>query len=428
MRALASLLLLLLAPAARGAEDTAAPALRVLVDWQAHPAMHLPFKIYGEGLTERSPRLSHRHALRQTLHEPYLRASGVRLLLAAAMAAEKARSPEQARRLILDQLDFVEAFVARHPDRYALARSPSEARELLLHTDKTVLVHSIEGGRMILQGPGDAAFWASRGVALVTVTHLVDDELGGAAINPGWLGPLINREGARRRRKGLDRGLTQRGREVIVELDAAGILVDLTHMSPQALSESLALTAAHGIPPVLTHGKVGLIEDSERGQSPEQIVEIYRQGGVFNLALSGTSLVAKGEHIPVPDDVCEGTLDSFRWHHQTLQGILDAALPELFGVSSRSELDEAQRTALATGWSSDWNGGISHSRPRHKGRRCGDRGPRPSPHLELDTRGLAHPGLLPQHFQRLEEDGVDLDPVMRSAERFLELWEGVRGG
>jgi hypothetical protein len=44
----------------------------------------------------------------------------------------------------------------------------------------------------------------------------------------------------------------------------------------------------------------------------------------------------------------------------------------------------------------------------------------------IDTLGLAHPGLLPQHWQRLQEAGVDLDPMLRSSERFLELWEQVR--
>ncbi|MCB9777644.1 MAG: membrane dipeptidase [Alphaproteobacteria bacterium] len=400
-----------------------AEEVRGQIDWQGHPAMHLPWRIYGKGLTERTPKLSYKHAFRQTMHAPYVEASGVRILLTAAMAAEKARSAAQARDLILQQLRYVEAFVETHPDRFALARTPAQARDILATTDKIVVIHSIEGGRMLLSGPEDAAFWADQGVALVTLIHLVDDELGGAAINPEWTGPLINREAVRKRRRGQDRGLTQRGRDAIVELDRAGILVDLSHMSPQSLDETLVLTAEHGIAPVLTHAKLDRIQDSERGLSDAQVVEIYRQGGVVNTPLSGTALEALDAAVPAPADRCPGSIDDFRWHHEQLRAIQDEHLVELFGVSDRSALTDAQRTALAVGWSSDWNGGIGHTRPRYGRAGCLPRRELPDDTMEIDRYGLAHPGLLPQQWVRLEQAGFDLDPMLRSAERFLQLWE-----
>ena len=398
--------------------------VREQIDWQAHPAMHLPWPMFRRGLTDRTPSLSWRHMFRQTVHEPYLSESGVRLFLAAAMAAERARNPRQARRLILRQLAYVEAFVEAHPERYALATTPAQARELLATTDKIVVVHSIEGGRKILTEPGDAAFWAEQGVALVTLIHLYDDELGGAALLPGAMGVAINRKANRKRRRGADRSLTERGREALVELDEAGILVDLTHMSQQAIDESLDLMAAHDIPPVVTHGQLGLIRTSERSFSSEQVVEIYRQGGVFNLALSGDALRSHDPVIDIPDTVCEGTLESFAFHVQQTQELIERAGPMLFGVPDAEALTDAQRTRLATGWSSDWNGWLNHSRPTHGPDGCYDA--ETATH-ELDTAGLAHPGMLPEHWERVEAQGVDLDPMLRSAERFLQLWEEVRG-
>jgi len=400
------------------------PEVRGHIDWQAHPAMHLAWKVYGKGLLERTPRRTWRHAIRQTMAAPWVRDSGVRLLLAGAIAAEKARSPAQARALILEQLAYVEAFVASDPEHFALAKSPAEARHLLQTTDKQVVVHSIEGGRMILQDPGDAQFWAEQGVALITLIHLIDDELGGAAVNHSHMGRFINREGVRKRDGGEHRGLTERGRQAIVELDGAGILVDLTHMSPQSIDETLALTAEAGITPVVTHGKLHRITGVERAFSDAQIVEIYRQGGVFNLAVSGGALLPHDPVEPVPEGLCQGSLDTFGWNLAVLQRVLDAGLPEIFGLTSRDQLSEAQKTALATGWASDWNGGINHSRPRY-GRAGCEAWPGPGAPLPVDHLGLAHPGLLPQYWQRLEEDGADLDPLMRSAERFLQLWEGA---
>ena len=61
-------------------------------------------------------------------------------------------------------------------------------------------------------------------------------------------------------------------------------------------------------------------------------------------------------------------------------------------------------------------GGPSRCRPR----------PQLQDKLEIDTRGLAHTGLLPDHWERLRRDGMDLEPMLRSAERFLQLWARAR--
>ena len=397
----------------------AAAEVRVMIDWQGHPAMHIPWSFFAPGLTERAPKLTWRHQFKQTVHAPYLGDSGVRIFLMAAMAAEQARNPTQARRLILRQLAYVEAFVAAHGDRYALARSASEARRLLATTDKMVVVHSIEGGHHMLSDPGDAAFWAAQGVALITLIHLRDDELGGAAILPMGIGPAINPRGAKLRRRGDRRGLTERGKEAIVELDAAGILVDLSHMTHASIDDALDVAEAHGIAPVVTHGKLARLRNTEMGFRDDQVVRIYRLGGVFSLGLDASKLDPIDPTAPVPDDVCPGTLETFAMHTQAVRDLVQAHAAEILGPAADSE--EAP-TRLAVGWSSDWNGWVNHSRPVYGVGRCRDASALDDP-LAVDTQGLAHPGLLPSHWERLERDGLDLDPMLRSAERFLQLWE-----
>jgi microsomal dipeptidase-like Zn-dependent dipeptidase len=399
--------------------------VRVSIDWQAHPAMHIPWRIFGKGLQDRSPRRSYRHQFRQTVFAPYLEQSGVRLFLAAAMAAERSRNPAHARALILEQFAYVEDFVAAHDDRFAIGRSPEQVRALLRNTDKIVILHSIEGGHDLLDDPTDAAFWAEQGVVLVTLIHLRDDELGSAGILPGAIGPIVNRRGARRRRFGERRGLTHRGKQAIVELDAAGILVDLSHMTQTSIDDALAVTAAHAIAPVITHGKLVAIRDTELAQRDDQVLEIYRQGGVFSLGLAGGKLDPIEPARPIPDDVCRGTLEMFRAHHEAVSALLAAHTQELFGTDGPPT--DAQQTRLAVGWSSDWNGWLSHSKPVYGAGRCRRRAELGTADmLDIDTRGLAHPGLLPQHWQRLHRDGMDLEPMLRSAERFLQLWEQAR--
>ncbi len=414
-------------PAEEHAVEEPAPADEVLVsiDWQGHPAMHVPYSFFRKGLLDRSPALRYRHALRQTVYEPYLERSGVRLFLTAAVAAEKARNREHARELLLEQIEYVNDFVAANPERYAIGRSPAQVRQLLRETDKIVLLHSIEGGHYVCDGPEDAAFWAEQGVVLMTLVHLLDDELGSSGIMPGALGKLINRNGAKRRRKGVRRGLTERGKQAIVELDAAGILVDMSHMTQASLDDALKVTAAHDITPVVTHGKLAAIRDEERSQRGDQIVEIYRQGGVFALGLSGQKLDPRKPTMAIPDDVCQGTLEMFRFHYEAIRALISEHQEEILGT--RGPLSAAQRTRLAVGWSSDWNGWLNHSKPVYGAGRCRKKRELGDDALEIDTRGLAHPGLLPQHWERLERDGMDLEPMQRSAERFLQMWADARG-
>lgn len=398
---------------------TATGEVRCLIDFQGHPAMHFAWKFFGKGLKDESPRdLTWQHMFKQVYYAPYFKASGVRIVGAAAMAAERAANPEQARRLILEQIEFVDSFVATHSDDYAIARTPAEARRILATTNKIVIVHQIEGGRKILQKAEDAAFWRRQGVSLITLIHLWDDELGGAAVNPGFVGALINPHGSAHPRR--ERGLTERGRNAILELARAGIILDMSHMSPDSLEDALEVCREHEIPPVVTHGMFKPIQDSQRGLTEAQVIEIYKLGGLFSMPVDGHGTEAIRPTIPIPPGLVAGTQDIFKFHAETVHAFLRRSAARILG-KPWEQLGDAERTKLAIGWASDWNGWVNHSKPTP--RRPGF--PR-GPELVVDRVGLAHPGLLPQYFQRLRESGLDLDPFQRSAERFLQIWERIQ--
>ena len=423
LHVLAVLLFTIVSSPGTFAATVEAPPVQVQIDWQAHPAMHIPWKMFGRGLTDR--RLRHRtwrHMFRQTVSAPALKGSGVRIFLAAAMAAERARNPKQARRLILKQFAYVESFIEQNSEQYLLVTTPAQAREALLHTNKTLIIHSIEGGHHLLWDDTDATFWADQGVALFTLIHLRDKEFGGAAILNQQLGGMINPKGARARAQGRRRGLTEHGKKRILDLHKAGILVDYSHMSPDALEDGFALSAAHGFAPVMTHGRLSSVTDDEFGITDAQLVELYRQGGVFSLGLSALELTKENVAPDAPDHLCWATLEAWAWHHNRVQQVLAAHVATIFNTSSLTadQLTDDQKTRLATGWSSDWNGWVSHSKPVYGARRCRD--PKEAT-LPIDTLGLAHPGLLPQHWRRVSDEGVDMEPMLRSAERFLRLWE-----
>ena len=383
------------------------------VDLQCHLAMHLALPAYGRGPDQPLPRrpMDHRHLTQQQMVTPYLAASGARIISTAAFADEATARPATARRKILAQLRYVEDWVGRHADTFALARTPAEARAALAD-GRIAVVQAIEGAAGLLSNPEDATFWAAQGVVLVTPIHLVDDVYGGAMIAPEGFPSLFNRGALRRQRRdpALRRGLTDAGRRAVAALATAGILVDLSHMAPPARQDASDLLAGLGAPPIYTHTVLGAFRQEERGLSDAEVVALYRAGGLLGLPLNGAAM----DPLPATplDGYCAGTTDAFRLHHDHLARLLDAT----FGP-----LGEDESGPLAIGWASDFNGMVNHFAPKYGRQGCVPTPPADA--LPFDTLGLGHAGMLPQVWTRLASEGMDLAYLDRSAERFLRIWE-----
>lgn len=47
-----------------------AEEVRGQIDWQAHPAMHIPWGFFRPGLTDDAPEVGAQHTFTQTMHGP----------------------------------------------------------------------------------------------------------------------------------------------------------------------------------------------------------------------------------------------------------------------------------------------------------------------------------------------------------------------
>ncbi len=90
----------------------------------------------------------------------------------------------------------------------------------------------IQGGHVLERDPANVARLQARGVRLFALAHVMDNELVGS--NTGVRGG----------------GLTGLGREVVAELERVGIVVDLAHMSPAGIRDTVPLLSR---PFVLSH-------------------------------------------------------------------------------------------------------------------------------------------------------------------------------
>lgn len=408
--------------------------LREYLDLQMHPTMHMTYSFFGEGFTYftegNEPKLTSKHFLKNVNFANYWEDNaGARIIVTGALNKEGIRNPKKARRNILEQIDYVNNFAREHSDKFVVAKSPEEIREFVQNSDKTVIVHSIEGARRLVNSQEDANFWAEQGVAFMTLIHLRDTELGSSAIKPGFLLKLINLRGATKNKKKRE-GLSELGKQTILWLQCAGIMTDITHMSDKSRADALDFMEEHNIPPISTHDLYRPIQNHPRGISQEQVLRIYQNKGFVSLPISGISLMPympEEYYQNMLDSLtghCQGSIDSYQLTYEEVKREIESNYSKISGDKERSftDLSESEKVAFSIGFQSDFNGWLDHSRPKYGKEACHEmEAGKVYEKIEID--GMPHPGYLESQWDYLEKEGVDLMPLKRNSERFVQLWE-----
>jgi len=191
---------------------------------------------------------------------------------------------------LLEALEAVEREVATHPhDQLRLVHNRAELDECIA-ADATALVHAVEGGCLL--GDSDeeieanCAELARRGVGYVTVAHLffrqVATNANALPFLPDSLYDLVFPQ------RDKDR-LTPRGEALVRGLVRNRILIDLSHMDPPGIQETIALLdeidPAAEMPVISTHagyrfGKQQYMCDEET------LLQIKRRKGVVGLIMA----------------------------------------------------------------------------------------------------------------------------------------------
>ena len=410
--------------------------MREFIDMQMHPTMHVPYSFFGDGFKffdeNKAPHLKHQHMFNNVNYANYWKNNkGARIIVVGSLTTEWVKRPKRARKTIMKQINYVNKFAEDNPGDFVVAKSPAELRDYVKNTKKTVIVHSIEGAKQLVNSFEDAQFWAKQGVAFFTLMHLVDSEFGSAAVRPGMMTTLLNLKGAVKPKK--KRGLKEKGKQAIKWLAQAGIMTDLTHMEHQTRKDALAFMKENNIPPISTHDCFKPIKNNTRSISREEIIALYQLNGFMAIPMSGMEMqLVKAEqyYIEKEDSLvkknchCKGSVDSYKFMYEELNLFIQSNVGVISGDSSRTfeSLTEKEKVAFAVGFQTDFNGWLDHSRPKYGKKGC-FKIDTSKTYEDIELQGLAHPGLLESQWRLLEHQGVDLNPLKRSAERFTQLWE-----
>jgi membrane dipeptidase len=159
----------------------------------------------------------------------------------------------------LEQIDFVYRLVARYPDRLRLARSAADVTAASADGVIASLLGA-EGGHSINNSAGTLRMFARLGVRYMTLTHTSTTEWADS-------GTDVARHD----------GLSATGADFVREMNRLGMLVDLSHVSPQTAHDALDVTST---PVIFSHSSCLAITDHPRNVPDDVLTRLAANGGV----------------------------------------------------------------------------------------------------------------------------------------------------
>jgi membrane dipeptidase len=162
-------------------------------------------------------------------------------------------------RTTLQQIDLVHRMVDRYPDDLALARTADEVRAAVT-SGRIASLLGAEGGHSMGDDLAVLRDLARLGVRYMTLTHNEDTPWADSAT------------GAR-----AHGGLTERGREVVAEMERIGMLVDLSHTAPTTMRDTLDVATQ---PVVFSHSSTVAVADHPRNVPDDVLARLAANGGV----------------------------------------------------------------------------------------------------------------------------------------------------
>jgi membrane dipeptidase len=184
--------------------------------------------------------------------------------MAAFVDAPYGRTPGASFARAIEHIDAIHAFTSRHPDHLLFATTAADVCRAKSEGKVAILI-GVEGGHAIEGSLDRIRDLHARGARYLTLTWNNGNDWAGSSIGTGG-----TRTG----------GLTDFGHEVIREMNALGMLIDVSHVSDDTLADVLTTSSA---PVVASHSSARAINDVPRNLSDEQLRAIARNGGVVNV-------------------------------------------------------------------------------------------------------------------------------------------------
>jgi membrane dipeptidase len=174
----------------------------------------------------------------------------------------------------LETIELTRRLASEHRD-LVFADSPAGIREAKRNGRIAVLI-GIEGGHAIENSLGALAAFHRLGVRYMTLTHTNTN--GWADSSGAFWSPDFDPK-----KYAVHGGLSELGREVVLEMNRLGMLVDVSHVSSATLADTLEVSRA---PVFASHSSCRALSNIPRNLSDDQIRAIAAKGGVVMVNVS----------------------------------------------------------------------------------------------------------------------------------------------
>ena len=173
----------------------------------------------------------------------------------------------------LEQIDLIHRLVKRYPDDFELALTVADIARIR-KAGKIASLIGIEGGHSIDNSVGTLRMLHQLGVRYMTLTH---------SESLSWADSATDKPKAN--------GLSPLGEEIVLEMNRLGMLVDLSHVSPQTMKAALKITKA---PVIFSHSSARAVADHPRNVPDDVLKLVKANNGVVMVNFFSGFVVPEG--------------------------------------------------------------------------------------------------------------------------------------
>ena len=163
----------------------------------------------------------------------------------------------------MSKFDAIHRLVEEYaPDQIGLATSSDEVRSLIAAGKKVAMI-GVENAYPIGEDLGNFEIYRDKGARYVSLSHNGHSQFSDS--NTGEADGFLHE------------GLSELGKEAIVEMNRLGMMIDVSHPSKEAMRQMIALSKA---PIIASHSSARALCDHSRNLDDEQLFWMKENGGV----------------------------------------------------------------------------------------------------------------------------------------------------
>lgn len=168
-------------------------------------------------------------------------------------------------------IDMVHGIAEAHPDKFVVAHNVADARKAF-RNGQVALPMGMENGAPVEDDLSNIPYFKKRGISYITLTHSKDNQICDSSYDTTrtW------------------NGLSPYGKKVVAEMNRAGIMIDISHVSDSTFWQVMELTKA---PCIASHSSARKFTPGfERNMNDDMIKALAINGGVIQINFGSTFL------------------------------------------------------------------------------------------------------------------------------------------